>query len=129
MAASPARVLATLVDVEHWPEWTASVTSVQRLDEGPLAVGSKARVVQPKLQTAVWEVTEVGDDHFTWVSRRPGLVTTGRHIVEQQGQGTSVTLEIEHTGPLAGVAGALTKRLAQRYLEMEGAGLQRFCQA
>ncbi len=129
VAASPARVFRALTEVEHWPDWTDSVTSVERLEEGPLAVGSRARIVQPKLQTAVWQVTELGDDHFTWESRRPGLVTTGRHVVEPDGDGTAVTLEIEHTGPLSRVAGALTKRLTQRYLEMEGAGLQRLCQA
>ena len=32
--ASPDRVWAEPVDVERWPEWMASYTSVERLSEG-----------------------------------------------------------------------------------------------
>ncbi len=127
VAAPPAQVFAALVDVEHWPDWTRSVISVQRLEPGPLAVGSRAEVRQPKLRTAVWEVTELRERNFSWVSRSPGLLTTGRHLVEPDGDGTKVTLQIEHTGPLSWLAGTLTKGLTMRYLQMEGAGLQHFC--
>ena len=61
-------------DLEHWPEWTASVTSVELLEPGPLAVGTRARVIQPKLKPAVWEVTQAKAGRgFTWVTRHPGL--------------------------------------------------------
>ncbi len=128
IAAPPERVFDVLVDVERWPEWTASVTSVQRPEPGPLTVGSKAKVKQPKLPHAVWQVTEMHEHDFSWISRQPGVVTTGRHHVEPDGEGSKVTLQIEHAGPLSGVVGALTKGLTLRYLEMEGDGLQRLCQ-
>lgn len=127
VAAPPERVIAALADVQHWPEWTESVTSVQRLEPGPLAVGSRTRIKQPKLRESVWQVTEIDDRAFSWESRSPGIVTTGRHQVEPDGDGTTVTLSIEHAGVLSGVVGAMTKGLTMRYLEMEGAGLQRFC--
>src|SRR5215218_6453654 len=37
--AAPAQLLFEVyTDVERWPEWIASVTSVERLDQGPLSV-------------------------------------------------------------------------------------------
>ena len=57
--ATEERVWAALTDVEHWPDWTSSVTSVARIDGGSFGVGSQARIKQPKLGTMHWTVTEL----------------------------------------------------------------------
>jgi len=126
VSAPSGRVFDTYADVESWPDWTASVTSVERLDEGPLRVGSRARIRQPKLPVAVWEVTElVPGASFTWVARGPGVVTTGTHLVTPLAAAESrVTAILEQAGPLGPIVGLLTRTLTKRYLQTEVQGLK-----
>ena len=120
------RVWEVFSDVERWPEWTESVTSVERLDAGPLRIGSRTRIKQPRLPVAVWEVTElVEGEYFTWVSTGPGVRTTGGHRVETTSAGTVVaTSTVDQEGPLGPLFGRLLKKLTDRYLAIEGAGLK-----
>ena len=132
ITAPAQRVFDVYSDIERWPEWTDSVTTVERLDEGPLRVGSRARIRQPRLPTAEWEVTELAPGtFFTWVARGPGIVTTGSHIVaatDLEGQVTA-TASLQQAGPLGWVLGHLTRRLTERYLDMEVRGLKARCTA
>jgi len=122
------RVLAVLSDVERWPQWTTTTTSVQRMDSGPFAVGSKARVLQPKLRPAIWTVTELDDRSFTWVTGQPGVQTKAGHVVETAGDRCRVTLSIEYSGALATVAAYLYRELTQQYIETEARGLRDRCE-
>jgi uncharacterized membrane protein len=131
VAAPSERVFAVYADVEHWPDWTDSVTSVQRLDDGPLRVGSRARVRQPRLPVAVWEVTDlVPGRSFTWVARGPGVVTTGRHLVSPtiDDDRVTVTAALEQGGLLGPLLGLLTARLTRRYLDLEVRGIAEYCE-
>jgi uncharacterized membrane protein len=122
--APPDRVWEVLADVAHWPDWTPTVDSVDRLDDGPLRVGSRARVRQPKLPRALWEVTEVvAGRSFTWEATGPGMRTIGRHEVVADGTGSRVTLSIEQTGPMGAVAATVWRRLTQRYVDLEAESL------
>ena len=126
IAAPPARVWAVMSDIERWHEWTASITRVERLDDGPIDVGSRARVKQPKLAGSVFEVTAVAPERgFDWVTKSPGLQGLGRHLIEPRGDGSRVTLAVTFSGPLAGLVAMFFGGLTDRYIRMEAEGLKR----
>ena len=128
--APPERVWLTMRDVERWPEWTPSVTRVQRLDHGPFARGSRARVRQPKLLPAVWQVTDLNEGrNFTWVTRSPGLQVTGGHSVEPTNGGSRVELTIDFAGLFAPLVARLLRDLNNRYLTLEANGLKARCES
>jgi uncharacterized membrane protein len=123
--APPAVVWEVWSDIERWPEWTASVSRVQPLAPGPLAVGLRARVEQPKLRPAEWQVTALDPGRsFVWMSRGPGLLATATHLVEPRGAGSRAVSTIAFAGPIGWLVGRIWGSLTQRYMEMEGAGLK-----
>lgn len=125
IAAPPDVVWAVWSDIERWPEWTASVARVERFDRGPLAIGHRARVRQPKLPVAVWQVTKLEQGRgFEWVSASPGARVTGYHWIEPQGSGSRARLGVVFAGPVALLVGWLTRSLTERYLGLEAAGLK-----
>ena len=73
IAAPPQLVWDVFSDVERWPEWTASVTSLVALDGPGLAVGKRFAIKQPRMSKLVWKVTEIDPgSSWTWEQRAPG---------------------------------------------------------
>ncbi len=69
------RVWSVLANVTRWHEWTASITRVEPLDGAELKIGFRYRVFQPKLNPAVWTITELqAGSRFVWVSKTLGLM-------------------------------------------------------
>jgi uncharacterized membrane protein len=123
--APPAQVYRLFIDVERWPELTQSMRSVRRLDDGPIRVGSEAKVSQPRLPSARWRVTELEPDRrFTWQTSGGGVTTVGDHLVEPDGAGSRITLILSLRGPLSGVMGLLMGGIARRYAAMELEGFR-----
>jgi len=131
IAASPELIWSTLSDVDRWPEWTPSVSEVERLDAGDFGPGSRARVKQPGMPRLVWEVIEyVPGKVFSWASKAPGVTTTGGHrLVVDQGDRVTVTLTLDQEGFLAPVVWRLTGSRSRRYVQMEADGLKRRCES
>jgi uncharacterized membrane protein len=124
--ADLASAWAAITDVAAWPRWTKSMTSVERLDDGPLRPGSRARVKQPGMQPLIWVVTEFTEQAvFSWTTTSPGVRTVGRHLIARNDDGsTRITLELRQSGPLAGLVKALFGRRNERYLDLEVNGLK-----
>ena len=125
ISAPPERVWAVLVDVERWPERIPTVDSVERLDDGPLAVGSRTRLRQPRLSPAVWTVTELTDgSSYTWESKSSGVTVVASHDVEPHPDGCRLTLALTVSGPMAGIGWLMTKSMTKRYVETEAASIK-----
>ena len=127
--APPDVVFGVLSEVERWPEWTPTVTRVERLDGdgAPLAVGSRLRIVQPKVPPAEWTVTAVEPGRgFRLVSHSPGATVEANHWAEPAGagNGSRVTLSVTFSGFLGRAIGWMMRGLNERYLAQEAAGLK-----
>jgi uncharacterized membrane protein len=109
-------------DVVAWPTFMPTVTTVERLDDGPLRVGAVARIKQPGQRTATWTVTELTPGStFSWRSQRRGMAMVGSHRVTPEGQGSRSTLTLTMSGPLTPVLGRLLGPLMRRVLRTENA--------
>jgi len=118
------------MNVERWPEWTPSVTAVERLEQSAFGIGSRVRVRQPKLKALVWQVSEFQPGHrFTWEARSVGIYAAASHAVSADARGGStVTLSIDQKGWLAWLLNPFISNLTRRYVEMEAQGLKKHCE-
>jgi hypothetical protein len=124
--ATPSEIWPVMSDVERWSEWTASITSVVRTSPGPMAVGSTARVKQPRLATADFVVTDWQPGRgFDWVTKNAAVTALGRHWIAPAVTGSHVTLAVEFSGPLAWLIAVVYGGLTTRYVRMEAEGLKR----
>jgi carbon monoxide dehydrogenase subunit G len=113
-------------DIDGWPAFMPTVQRLDRLDNGPLRVGSTARLKQPGQSAAVWTVTHLDPmREFTWETHRPGIRLTGRHLLEPSGAGTRNTLVLETAGPAAGLFSAFFGTLMRRSIHQEAAAFAR----
>jgi uncharacterized protein YndB with AHSA1/START domain len=125
IAAPPDVVWSVISDAERWHEWTPSVKGIRRLDHGPLRIGSRAIVRQPRFPPAMWKVTAIEPGRsFTWKSGAPGMWVYAQHSVEAAGPGARATLALRFEGAAGRLLGRLTRKINDRYLGFEAAGLK-----
>jgi uncharacterized membrane protein len=113
-------------DVERWPEWTTSVSSLVARDGTGLAVGKRFAIKQPGMSKLVWKVTEVDPGStWTWVQRSPGVRVSARHwVIPQPGGRTLVRQQLDQGGVLGTLVGRLMVKKTKRFLELEAQGLK-----
>jgi hypothetical protein len=123
--ASPSIVFALNIDIERWPTLTPTVTSVDRLDEGPLRVGSQARIKQPGQRSTVWTVAALEPDHrFAWGAKAMGMRMVATHLVEPIAVGARNSLSLDITGFGVRLMGPLLRHKLQSILATENEGFR-----
>ena len=122
--APPDRVWGVMRNIERWPDWTPTVTSVRRLNEKSFVIK------QPKLLPAKWTLVEMDEPgrNFTWITRGPGMILHARHRVDAVGGRSRVTLSIEFSGMLGPLFARMTAKLNDRYPALEANGLKQRCE-
>jgi uncharacterized membrane protein len=126
IAASPDRVWALTVDVERWPELTPTMISVERLDSGPIALGSQARVRQPRQRPAVWTVTALESGRvFRWETTVGTVRMAGAHEITPIDGGCRNQLSVHLSGFGARALQALLGRAIATAIATENAGFKR----
>jgi hypothetical protein len=130
IAASPEAVWTALADVEHWPTWASQFERLERLEAGPLALGSTVRCkTTDRQETSDWVVTEYEEGRsFTWAaSLVPGLRVTGGHVVTAAGDGANAEFWLDASGWLGTLLGpVLRRRIFSRNTKSAAEGLKRF---
>jgi hypothetical protein len=112
IGAPPAAVWEAVADVERWPAWASQFKRLERLDSGPLALGSRVRVSLKGMPGAVWEITDYEEGQsFTWASSLvPGVRLAGGHVVTPDGSGTDAEFWLDASGALGTLLAPLLRR-------------------
>jgi uncharacterized membrane protein len=120
------QVWALTVDVESWPSMTPTMTSVERLDDGPLRVGSTARIKQPHQRPRVWTVTELRPEElFVWETKALGVRMAGSHRLRPVEGGCRNTLGVQLSGGLAALVQAALNGQLRKTIATENEGFRR----
>ncbi len=89
------------------------MTRIERLDGGPLAVGSATRVKQPGQRSTVWTVTTIDPPfYFEWRAKVFGTTMTAAHRLGETESGCRQTLSVD----LAGTGSAVLARVLGRQI-------------
>lgn len=114
------RVVANL---EAWPSWTPTMTSVRH--QSGTGVGATYEVRQPRMPASTLVIDEwIDGTSFTWSSRERAASLSAHHVLADDGRGgTIVTLSIDLSGPLSAIVWLLWGRMIRRYVDTEAAAL------
>jgi uncharacterized protein YndB with AHSA1/START domain len=118
------RVWALTVDLDRLPAITPTVTAVERLDDGPVTVGSRARLRQPGLPPRIWTVEVVDEPRrFAWATRLLGVRMVGVHDLTAIGEDRcELTLRVLLEGRGSGLLAKLGGHSIARSLAAENLG-------
>ena len=121
IARKPDDVFAYLDDLARHGEWQAQIVSVTSVTDGPTRVGSRATEVRHaggRDMEVTYEVTEHDPPNgFAFKGVNGPVRPVGRGRLEQVGEGTRFTLELDFEGH--GLAGKVLAPLARSQARKE----------
>ena len=124
--ASQDLIWKVLSDVAHWHEWTPTVTKVEVLNTPEIKLSNRYKVIQPKLQPAVWTITELNSANFTWESKSPGMHMVAEHVVKPiNANQADVTLTFAFNGWLGNLIGKMYGKMTEDYIQTEAQSLKK----
>ena len=125
--ATQESVWKILSDVAHWREWTPTVTKVEVLDSPELKLNNRYKVLQPKLQPAVWTVTVLTPpSNFIWESKMPGMNMIAEHTVRAiSSNQAELTLKFAFQGYFGEIIGKLYRKTVESYIATEAQSLKK----
>lgn len=123
------RIWQVMADVAKWPEWTASVRTVEDVTPG-FGLGGSALVDARGTPKARWTVTrwEPGRG-FDWQTRARGATTVGGHWIEPYAGRSRVTLSIDVRTPFGWLVRPFIGPGIMKNMKIEAAGLKRTSEA
>ncbi len=124
--ASQDLIWKVLSDVAHWQEWTPTVTKVEVLNTPEIKLGNRYKVIQPKLQSVVWTITELNSANFAWESKSPGMHMVAEHVVKPiNANQAEVTLTFAFNGWLGNLIGKMYGKMTEEYIQTEAQSLKK----
>lgn len=124
VAAPAAAVWAIVRDVETWPSWTPTMSTVD-LQGAEFEPGATVLVSQLGRRPDVYTVLAVDSRRFLWAARKTGFRQWADHRVEGLGPDLCrVELAFGIDGALAPVIGPFARRTVVRMVDTEAASLK-----
>lgn len=128
--ARPAAIWDVMQKVESWKEWTTTITSIEKLDEGGVSIGTKLLIVQPNLPNSVWTVTDwIQQKRFIMKKGNAFLKVVAGHDIIKMKDYTMVELSIEFSGLFSRWVAKKYGAMMEHYLACEANGLKKICES
>jgi carbon monoxide dehydrogenase subunit G len=124
--APPPVVWDVIADVAKWPDWTPTILTVVRQEDGAFGLGSTAKVHPRGFPDALLTVTEFTPGRsFTWEGTGGiGMTVQLAHVVEPDGGGSRATLSVIPGGFAAPFFGWLAARMSKKNVDIEAESLK-----
>jgi hypothetical protein len=126
IAAPQQRVWDVLSDLVAWPGRIETVDVVEIMTAGPIAMGSRVRLKQPKLPEGIWDVTAWdAPTWFEWRQKASGVTSVAGHrVTALSADRSALSLSLEMRGLLVPLVGRLSKGMIDRYMTTEARGIK-----